>query len=240
MLNSRASRLAACFGGLALASSAVAAPINVISQNFDDTPVNYTSTVLGGTGTTYYNLSNTAGITLNPGISGATGVYLTGQDMDAAAVGGAYSTTSPGRLTFNAVNVSGLNQLKLSISIAGLPTAETENYVRAFIDSDNDAIFETQLFNFQGASNSAYIDQVVPSLGQLSGAFQTFTVNIPQPSSGFLNLQIQQFNDTSSLNEATGIDNIVVTGEAVPEPASLGLIGLGGIALLARRRRQTA
>ena len=33
------------------------------------------------------------------------------------------------------------------------------------------------------------------------------------------------------------VDNFVLSGTAIPEPASLGLLGLAGVGLLARRRR---
>ncbi|WP_435892612.1 PEP-CTERM sorting domain-containing protein [Oceaniferula spumae] len=41
-------------------------------------------------------------------------------------------------------------------------------------------------------------------------------------------------NDTSS---ATFVDNVVLTGDAVPEPSSVALLGLGGLALILRRRK---
>jgi len=38
----------------------------------------------------------------------------------------------------------------------------------------------------------------------------------------------------------TGIDNVVVTGGPIPEPATIGLLGLGVLALLMRRNRRSA
>ncbi|WP_435892613.1 PEP-CTERM sorting domain-containing protein [Oceaniferula spumae] len=42
-------------------------------------------------------------------------------------------------------------------------------------------------------------------------------------------------NSTSS--SATFVDNVVLTGVAVPEPSSAALLGLGGLALILRRRK---
>ena len=47
---------------------------------------------------------------------------------------------------------------------------------------------------------------------------------------------LQLSSDSAANLRGTAVDNIVLSSAAVPEPASLGLLGLGGIALLRRRR----
>ena len=47
---------------------------------------------------------------------------------------------------------------------------------------------------------------------------------------------LQIASDSSLNNRGVQLDNILVSSSAVPEPASLGLLGLGGLALLRRRR----
>jgi len=63
---------------------------DLLRQNFDTDPVNYGTSGFflqnpatgPNIGTRYFNLSNVAGIVLNPGITGADGVYVTVQDAD--------------------------------------------------------------------------------------------------------------------------------------------------------------
>ena len=123
---------------------------------------------------------------------------------------------------------------------AGAPSAEPENFLRAFVDADGDTLYETPIFNFAGTGNTAYID---PTLGTLSAAFATFS-NIPLPPStapdGRLRLRFEMFNDTNSpsgpASEAEGLDNIVVTG-LIPEPTT-SLLLLSGLVASAHRRRR--
>jgi hypothetical protein len=60
---------------------------------------------------------------------------------------------------------------------------------------------------------------------------QTFTSDI---SGGFNAVRIG--SGLTSAGGGAGFDNFVVSTDAVPEPASLGLIALGGLTLLRRRR----
>jgi hypothetical protein len=131
------------------------------------------------------------------------------------------------------VSVAGFTDIRLSIDAAGMPTVEVENYVRAFVDSNGDGFYETPIFNFVGSNNSPYIDA---TLGALSGAFATFpNISLPTPTDGIMRLRLEIFNDTQSLNEASGVDNILITG-TVPEPGSALLALAGGFCVLRRRR----
>ena len=185
-----------------------------LSQNFDTDPLNYTHTPFfiqdqgPNPGTRYFNLSNAAGIVLNPGITGATGNYVAVQDAD-TTVAPVYTTFAPPTLTFDNVNVGLSTNLQLSIGLAGLPNVEPENYIRAQVDTAGNGIW-TNLFNFQGAG-AAYTN----GTQTLTGAFRTFTYPMPAPTDGVLRLRILSYNDTDSLNEASGYDNIVVTGTPV-------------------------
>lgn len=228
----------------------------ILSQNFDTDPVNYTlpadpAVPLGAQSdpfrvdavdpSRYWALSNTPGIVLEPSITGNDTVYLAAKNINNDGDGTLqFDQFNPAQIDFS-VNATGLTGLTLSITLAGAPGAETENFIRAFTDDDGDGIYETgtPVFNFTGTNNSAYIDTV-------SGAFTltteftpfTFTLNSPTSADGLLRLRFEIFNDTNNVAvpEAVGLDNILIGG--VPEPSSLvvlaGAVGMLGII---RRRR---
>jgi len=189
--------------------------------------------------TRYFGPSD-MGQTLNAGISGNAGTYLSAQNMDADAAAPStkplqFSPTSPGQLDF-AVNLQGNDVITLSIALAGLPGAEPENFIRLVLDQDGDGSYETLALNFAGTGNSAYTD---PTYGPLSGVFTTFAnlpLRTPTAPDGFLRFRIEVYNDTNGLGEAVGIDSIVIN--AIPEPSS-AVLALGAFGLLgsAGRRR---
>ena len=68
--------------------------------------------------------------------------------------------------------------------------------------------------------------------GTFSTSFTVVTQNFTLPTGGTQLLEFRVSVGTSGDSSAT-IDNVSIT----PEPASLALLGLGGLSLLARRRR---
>jgi hypothetical protein len=108
----------------------------VMQQNFDTDPVNYTASpfVQQGTGldatSKYWDLSNNVPVTIrNPNLVGNTTNYLTGQNMDAPLP---FATGTPAQVDFAVPVPATIGTLTLSLDLAGLPSAEVENYVRAF------------------------------------------------------------------------------------------------------------
>jgi hypothetical protein len=224
------------------ASVAASAPVSraatLLSQNFDTDPVNYTNSPFAfqvSDPTRYFGLSN-AGMALNAGVTGNNTVFLAAQNMDGDGDGTlTYSTGAPANVDFT-VAAAGWSNLLLSIDLAGMPNVEVENYIRMFQDVDGDSFYETPIFNFVGSSNSPYTDV---NLGALTANFSTISgISLSSPTAvdGMLRLRLEIFNDTQSQNEASGVDNILITG-TVPEPATAvsGLLALG--ALFVRRRR---
>jgi predicted MPP superfamily phosphohydrolase len=198
-------------------------PTVLLSQNFTTDPVNYTLPAGSefrfdiATLVRYWAKSDTAGLTVNPGITGNAGAYLATQNIDGGSV--AFSSTNPAKIDFS-VAASGYTTLNLSIALAGMPAAEASNFIRAKVDTNGDGTYETTIFDFKGDANSAYTDT---TLGALTSAFTTFpTIPLPLPTApdGLLRLRLESFNDTDSANEATGIDSIVISAGSTPVSGS--------------------
>jgi MYXO-CTERM domain-containing protein len=68
----------------------------------------------------------------------------------------------------------------------------------------------------------------------VDGVLDTTKAYNADVSGGFYQVRIG--SGLSSLNGGAGFDNYSVSTDAVPEPAALGLLGLGSLALLRRRR----
>ena len=226
------------------AFAAMRAPADtILSQNFSSDPENYTLPGnsspfrFEGSPPRYWAVSNTPSLTVNATITGADGNYLGAQNLDSFAANN-FSSGAPAQIDFT-VAVAAFSNLNLSIALAGIPTAETVNFVRAKLDNDGDGTYETTLFEFKGNNNSAYTDTTPGlNLGVLTSAFQTFpTIPLPAPTAvdGMLRLRLESFNDTDSANEATGIDSILITGTptggnippvvAVTSPANNATVG---------------
>jgi hypothetical protein len=228
--------------GLVISSLAASASLSraviLLSQNFDTDPVNYTSTpfVIDTLDPArYFAPTNFPGIAPNPGVLGNATTYLAAQNMnnDGDGFSLVFDQFNPAFVNFD-VNVTGYTDLTMSLDLAGMPTAEPENFLRLVTDQDGDGFYELMLFSFMGGGNSPYVDAV---LGALTESFAPFTVTLPGPTAadGILRVRLEMFTDTNSQNEAQGVDNILITG--VPEPGSAALAALAGLAFLRRSRR---
>jgi len=182
----------------ALLAAPTAQAVDILSQNFDTDPVNYTLTGAQTAGTSYFALSNAGGITLNPNLNGAAGVYFT---MQAPAA-------NPCQLTFDPVSIADYEDLKLSIALAGGTGVETADFIRAVLDTNGDGTYETTLFNFKGTGNLPYNDT---SLGNLSTTFSTFSGIVLPAGDGTLRLRIETWS-SSLTNENVGFDSILISG----------------------------
>jgi hypothetical protein len=70
----------------------------------------------------------------------------------------------------------------------------------------------------------------------VDGALDTTKTYTADVSGGFNSVRLG--SALSSANGGAGFDNVSVSTDAVPEPAALGLLGLGGLMTFRRRRRR--
>jgi PEP-CTERM motif len=82
---------------------------------------------------------------------------------------------------------------------------------------------------FQGAINPSTWTEITYNLGVVPAGATSAFIEFSQG--------IGPINGVDLLAGTVLIDDVVLLGEAIPEPSSLALLGLGGLALVARRRR---
>jgi hypothetical protein len=66
------------------------------------------------------------------------------------------------------------------------------------------------------------------------GPTLTYTYDIPE---GTVSATASVFWNSTSTSEGMDMDNLSFIGTAIPEPATMSLLAIGGIALIRRRRR---
>ncbi len=190
----------------------------------------YGTTSMGGLG--YYNCGTVFALTINPIVSlTATAPAGFGSQVGTLAVVGGNGKYIGGTGTFTAtptgyVAVSGFN-----------PSTDTENYALHITDSVPanlaadliDAASEINAFTYTGYSLTASTtDPTGGSFGSGYNFFLTITGSTLGTSSPYLGFDFTQLN---GITDTLSVDNV-----AVPEPGSLSLLVLSGLALLKRRK----
>lgn len=83
---------------------------------------------------------------------------------------------------------------------------------------------------FQGSINTSTWSEITYNLGVVPAGATSAFIEFSQG--------IGPINGVDLLAGTVLIDDIVLSGQAIPEPSSVALLGLGGVALMARRRRR--
>ena len=221
--------LAAAMGTLALTVGSADAA-TVLYEDFEDTTLTYSVDNPEFTDGAWDYWTRTDGTNIQvradhqPGTPPSGTFYFGGNDMDSGG-------TVPSSQTFSGLDITGLTDIQFSVYVAQSPGA-TNNYT---LDSAVDFKYQidgggyTSMFatSKNASDGGANIDGTA-----LSDTFAQFTHDIVGTGS---TLDIQITWNLPDSNQSTFIDDVQVT--AVPEPTTTALLGLGGLALILRRRK---
>ncbi len=222
---------------LALATTAFG-ETTLLLEDFEDTTVTYVTSTpefSDGSGDFWFNTAGPLSKGSFVEYLGADGNYFNGMDLDGEGA------TLPLYQDFNGIDIDGYTGLMFGIDLAEDDDGTNEDwdlldYVHIqyqidgggyqnllWIESIPDDTFNTPPAldtNFDGDGDGTVI----------TSTFAPFAQAIPGTGS---TLDISIIWQLDAGDEDLALDNVMVTG--VPEPASLALLALGGLALIRRR-----
>ncbi|HEX7010476.1 MAG TPA: PEP-CTERM sorting domain-containing protein [Phycisphaeraceae bacterium] len=228
MFKSIALSLTGCAAASALTMSASAAPIDLVkyefaSLNANETGPGYEATVTSGLSAT--DIGDTSGVINtrieNLGYSSAPVLTVDGIATTSFSDAVYFSFT----VTPDSGNTLNLDSLTLDAARGG------GSRPRGFVVRSSADGFTTDLAVNPNTNTDLPTQRLIDF-------FTTYTVDLSDPAfdavAGPLEFRIYVFSPGTG--SAIDFDNITLHGEVVPEPASLALLGLGGLGFLRRRR----
>lgn len=242
--------------GLSALTSAHAANIALqtfdTAQNFSTTQSSYTDgrgnsfvTYAGG-GLGFVGAGYASGSSAGPIEVSSAGQFYSGDTSgtnQALSGPGKYAPTTSITYTdirrvtyilFNTVDLSGYNSSTLSLDIGSAKVGTNDSmFVRLFLDGSSTGI---DLLTINGSNTISYNSSTTTFTGGTTTPSGTLTYSFDDAVTSaelFIGFEADDAADYWT------IDNVSFDGTAVPEPSSIALLCLGGLALISRRRRRS-
>lgn len=157
--------------------------------------------------------------------------------LNASGDGTVITTISQNLSDFNlGLNASTYNSWSISFDAGYRGTMDPVNMLVALVDLGSDGIYQSTDTVLSSATFTRADAPVPPGESMRPMPNESVNLVFTSASTNDIGLIFQNTNANGVTYQETGIiDNIVIT--AVPEPSSAALLGLGGLALILRRRK---
>jgi hypothetical protein len=226
-----------------LAIAGVASADVLLFEDFEDATVTYTPSTEFSDGDEDYFTRGSNDTTDRSYTNIPSGTsWFGGQDQDDTAAGGPGNDEE--HILFSNIDIQGYTDLTFSAYFAeqrpeasGADDIDSTDYLHITYRIDGGAWNDLLWFENDGSTyNTPFsvdtdFDGVGDGGGQLETSFAEFTRSVAGTGST-LDIMIEAHVDSG--DEDWAVDDVQITG--VPEPATMSLLALGGLALLRRRR----